>query len=96
MKIKFKGKYVKTNDILTAIHKFDAQYPDSNSYDAWLENETYKYAVQHGGKLYPCKYILSQATGIDTSKFNGGSQTNSVFHRLGFRVIHKQRTKARK
>ncbi len=85
----FKGVPVKTDDILKAILEFDAQYPNTNSYGAWLEKDTYKYAVQHGGKLYPCKYILSQATGIDTSEFNGGNQTNNVFRRLGFHVIDK-------
>ncbi len=42
----FKGRPIKKDDILTTIHKFDAQYPDSNSYDAWLDKDTYKYAVQ--------------------------------------------------
>jgi len=32
---------------------------------------------------------LSQATGIDILEFSGGEQTNSVFRKLGFRVVDK-------
>ena len=85
----FKGEPVTTEDILAATREFDEQYPDSNSYDAWLDKDTYKYAVEHNGKLYPCKYILSRATGIDILEFEGGNQTNSVLSKLGFCVINK-------
>jgi hypothetical protein len=85
----FKGVTVTTEDILKALSNFDVQCLDPNEYDSWLEKKTYKYAVQHGEKLYPRKYILSQATGIDTSEFNSGNQTNSVFRKLGLRVINK-------
>jgi hypothetical protein len=89
MSVIFKGISITAQDILTAMSKFDSQYPDTNDYDSWLHKETYKYAIRHNGKLYPCKHILSQATGIDTSEFNGGEQTNSVFRKLGFRDITK-------
>lgn len=85
----FKGVTVTAEAVLAAIQDFDAQYPDTNDYDSWLDKGTYKYAIQHGDKLYPCKHILNQATGIDTSEFNGGEQTNRVFRELGFRVIQK-------
>ena len=74
----FKGKSVAKENILAAIRKFDERYSDSNSYNSWLEKETYKYALEYHGKRYPCKYILSQATGIDILKFGGGKRTNNV------------------
>lgn len=85
----FKGVTVTAQDILAAMRDFDAQYSDTNDYESWLDKETYKYAVQYGNKLYPCKHILSRATGIDTSEFRGGEQTNRVFRELDFRVIQK-------
>jgi len=86
----FKGVTVTDQDILGAINGFDAQYPhDSNEYDSWLEKKSYKYAIQRNKKLYPPKHILSRATGIDTSEFNGGEQTNRVFRELGFHIINK-------
>ena len=85
----FKGTTITTQDVLAAIGHFDAQYPDANAYDSWLEKAVYKFALDHNGKLYPCKYILSQASGIDTTEFSGGPQTNRVFQRLGFHIITK-------
>ena len=68
---------------------FDSQYPDTNEYDSWLDKGNYKYAVEYNAKLYPCKHILSRATGIDTSEFRGGRRTNRVFRQLDFHVIDK-------
>ena len=85
----FKRRTVSTQEILRAMSHFDAEYRDTNDYDSWLEKKTYKYAVQHEGNLYPCKHVLSLATGIPTSEFSGGGQTNSVFRGLGFSVIDK-------
>jgi 5-methylcytosine-specific restriction protein A len=89
MSVIFKGASITAQDILAAMSDFDSQYPDTNDYDSWLDKETYKYAVRHNNKLYPCKHILSQATGIGTSGFSGGKQTNNVFRKLGFHIIDK-------
>ena len=83
------GVRVTAKDILKAMRYFDLQYQNGNDYDSWLDKKNYKYAVKHNSKLYPPKHILSRATAIDTSEFRGGEQTNSVFRKLGFRVIDK-------
>ena len=85
----FKGESVTTENILAAIREFDERYSDSNSYDSWLDKETYKYALEYHGKRYPCKYILSQATGINILEFEGGNQTNNILRKLGFHVVDK-------
>lgn len=85
----FKQQGVTRQQILQAIHSFDIEHPDTNTYENWLDNANYKYAVQHNDKLYPCKHILSQATGIATAEFSGGEQTNRVFEALGFTVVRK-------
>ena len=85
----FQQKTVSAQEILRALEDFEAQYADTNDYDSWLDKRIYKYAVQYADRLYPCKYILSQATGIHTSEFGGGEQTNRVFRDLGFNVINK-------
>lgn len=89
MEVIFKGKFITPEKVLTVIQDFDARYPDTNAYDSWLENGNYKYALQHRGKLYPCKHILSLSAGIPVSEFSGGDQTNIVFERLGFEVVDK-------
>jgi len=87
----FKGVSVTPQDILVAMKNFDIEYSHTNEYDAWLDKCTYKYAIKHGSKLYPCKHILSRATGISTLEFSGGEQTNRVFRQLNFIIIDKPR-----
>jgi 5-methylcytosine-specific restriction protein A len=71
------------------LHEFARQHPNTGSYDDWLKKETYKYAIRYDGRVYPPKHILSMVTGISTSEFNGGEQTNRVFRQLGFDVENK-------
>lgn len=85
----FLGQKVTSQQIITALQKFDSQYLKTNDYDSWLEKGTYRYAVQDQNKLYPCKFILSLAVGIELSLFGGGKQTNKAFENLGFDVIEK-------
>ena len=85
----FKGVEVTTHSIENALRDFDKQYPDTNEYEQWLENKAYKFAILWNGKPYPCKHILSEASGISVSEFNGGKEANNVFRDLGFRVIKK-------
>lgn len=90
MSITFKGVSLTRPDIIKVIDRFDQDYPDSNMYDNWLDKGTYRYALHYNDRLYPCKYILSQACGISTNKFRGKKKTyHSVFHRLGFTVTNK-------
>jgi hypothetical protein len=84
--VTFKGTTVTRDGLLKAMRDFDAAYPDTNEYENWLDKRSYKYAIRYGGKLYPCKHILSQASGISVREFSGGDQTNSVFRHLGFEV----------
>ena len=83
------GKPVTRDDVLAALRRFDAEYRDTNDYDRWLDKGTYKYALQHAGRLYPCKYILSLASGWALDRFGGGQQTNRKLKALGFDVIEK-------
>ena len=87
--VNFKGETVSRDAVLREIRRFDADYADINSYDNWLNKGNYKYALRYGGKLYPCKYILSEASGLHIRSFSGGEQTNRVFRDLGFEVESK-------
>jgi 5-methylcytosine-specific restriction protein A len=85
----FKNQIVTRQNILDTLHEFAEQYPNTEAYDDWLLKKTYKYAVRYDGRLYPPKHILSMATGILNTDFNGGEQTNRVFRQLGFDVENK-------
>lgn len=76
--------------VLDALDQFDSEYPSTNDYDSWLDKGNYKYALTYRGRLYPCKYILSLASGFDRRDFGGGEQTNRVFRTLGFQVINRE------
>jgi hypothetical protein len=85
----FRGAIVTRDQVLRALDDFKALYPDDNAYEHWRESENYKYALVYGDRLYPPKHILSVITGISTTQFSGGEQTNRVFRQLGFKVIDK-------
>ena len=87
--VRFRGKDITKDMVVRELEKFDAEYPDTNNYDNWIEDNSYKYALEHRGKLYPPKYILSRLTGIDVSEFSGGDQTDNVFRELGFIIRNK-------
>lgn len=89
MSVDFKGTLVTREAVLRALKQFEQDYPDTNDYDNWLDKKSYKYAVQFNGRLFPCKYILSEAARISTKEFTGGKQTNRVFQALGFEVVGK-------
>jgi len=83
------GGPVTRDDVLAALRHFDSMYADPNEYDRWLDKRTYKYAVRYAGRWYPCKYILSLASGFEVTVFGGGQQTNNKLRRLGLEVIDK-------
>jgi hypothetical protein len=85
----FKGETITRDAVLRALRRFDEAYPDTNQYDNWLDKGNYKYALSYGGKLYPCKHILSEASGLHIRSFSGGEETNRVFRELGFEVVAK-------
>lgn len=87
--VEFKGERVSRNDVLRVLRRFDEAYPDTNDYDQWLDKANYKFALGYGGKLYPCKYVLSEASGLHTRSFSGGEQTNRVLRDLGFEIVRK-------
>lgn len=89
METKFKGEVITREKVIQVINQFEQAYPDSNTYDGWLDKGTYRYALHHNGRRYPCKHILSEASGFSTESFSGGEQTNRVFRDLGFEVTSK-------
>jgi hypothetical protein len=62
-------------------------------YRDWLERGNYVWGIRHDGKLYPCKHILSQASGIHNGSLSGGwgaGGTNGYLERLGFQIVRKE------
>lgn len=61
-----------------AMDTFDKELRGTPLWERWQEDETYKYAIERHGKLYPVKKIVSLATGIAVDQFSGGEQV--LFH----------------
>lgn len=52
----------------------------------WETRMTQKYLIRHEGKFYPPKMIISLATGLPRSEFNGGSQSIRYLAKYNVRV----------
>jgi SpoVK/Ycf46/Vps4 family AAA+-type ATPase len=87
----YKGIKITRETILKELADFDAQYKNTNDYDAWLNKDTYKYALIYSGRKYPHKYILSRVSGVNTSEMLGGLPVAEIFTKLGFTVEEKNK-----
>lgn len=85
----FKKRTITRRQVLDALHTFAEAHPDSNTFDQWLEKESYRYAVVYRDRRYPPKHILSAVSGVPITEFSGGEETNRVFRQLGFVVLPK-------
>ncbi len=54
----------------------------------------HKFALSHGGRLYPVKELICLATGVNPKAFSGGLQANRYLEKLGFTIIKLPETKA--
>ena len=74
-----------------AMNNFDQDLRNSSYWLRWQEDETYKYAIELNGLLYPVKQIVSMATKIPVNQFTGGDQANGYVERRGFKVVELPR-----
>lgn len=72
--------------ILDAIAQFDDDHRGSESFLNWENNRAQLWAVEHEGKLYPPKKILSIATGAPVGSFSGGPEANAYLNARGFQI----------
>jgi len=70
-----------------AMGRFDKELRRTPYWAHWQEDDTYKYAIERNGQLYPVKQVVSLATGITVDQFSGGDQANSYVEARGFKVV---------
>jgi hypothetical protein len=73
--------------LVAAFEKFDNDYRQTAEWVDWEKNGTYRYAIEHDGKLYPVKKIVSLATDVSVRTFSGGNEANNYVKSRGFTVI---------
>ncbi len=82
---------VKKSEILVALQLFDVELRNTAEWIGWEDKGTQKYAIEHEGRRYSPKKIISMATGIGRNEFNGGHESNSYLEKKGFAIEHEGR-----
>ena len=73
-----------------AMGRFDRGLRGTPDWADWQENRTHRYAIEHDGRRYPVKQIISMATGTSVSDFSGGRAAGDANHYAvsrGFTVV---------
>jgi 5-methylcytosine-specific restriction enzyme A len=79
-----------------ALTEFDLHLRDNREWNEWETNRAHKYAIEHGGRRYPVKKIVSIATGIPVKDFSGGrhpGHTNDLVTPF-FSIVPLQRSRS--
>jgi hypothetical protein len=61
-----------------AMERFDRELRETAVWADWEQNRAHRYAIEHAGRRYPVKQIISTATGIPVSDFSGGQAAGNA------------------
>ncbi|QOZ42602.1 hypothetical protein XH89_03275 [Bradyrhizobium sp. CCBAU 53340] len=67
--------------------RFDGELRATPVWAGWETNQAHRYGIEHDGKLYPVKQIISMATGTPSANFGGGTEANNYLQTRGFKVV---------
>jgi hypothetical protein len=76
--------------LLEAMRRYDDELRQSSEWRNWRNDRTHRYAISHGGRLYPVKKVIRlalAAAGSDTPRFGGGTEANGYARQYGFEVV---------
>jgi len=73
--------------ILAALEQFDSELRSDPKWEDWDGNRVFKYAIEHEGRRYPVKQVVSLAASVPTNTFSGGPTANSYVEERGFKVV---------
>ena len=76
-----------TQSVLEAIDRFDREFREKPEWQNWESQGNQKYAIEHAGKRYPPKKIISLATGAPVSSFSGGIESNDYLKKRDLAVV---------
>ena len=65
---------------------FDSDLRDGPEFTGWEQNRAQVWFLEHEGRKYPPKKIVSLATGVSVNSFSGGPETNDFLQERGFQV----------
>src|SRR6516164_1834139 len=76
--------------------RFDQELRDAPDWSGWEKNKAHLYAIEHQGKHYPVKQIVSLATGMPVADFSGGQaagDANLFVASRGFAIVELRRAR---
>jgi 5-methylcytosine-specific restriction protein A len=85
---------VSAEALRAAMTRFDRELRDTPDWAAWEQNRAHRYAIEHDGRRYPVKQIVSIATGMPVSEFSGGEaagQANEYAAERGLIIVELRR-----
>ena len=56
-------------------------------YEDWEAKENFRFAIEHEGRRYPVKKVVSMATSIPVSGFSGGDEANKFVTARGLTIV---------
>jgi hypothetical protein len=74
--------------------RFDQEFRNRPELAGWEQNRTHRYAIEHNGRRYPVKQVVSLATGLPVSDFSGGQaagEANQYVASRGFNIVELRR-----
>jgi 5-methylcytosine-specific restriction protein A len=85
---RYKIPEIRQRDINRAMSTFDEKYRQTRRWEGFESNTRHRYAIEHNGRRYPVKMIISLATGLPVSRFSGGTlHANKCIAALGFSIV---------
>src|SRR6516162_7074307 len=81
---------VPTEALRDAMGRFDRDLRVTPESADWEQNGAHRYAIEHDGRRYPVKQVVSLATQLLVSDFSGGQaagDANLYIAARGFRIV---------
>jgi hypothetical protein len=72
--------------LVEAMERFDRELRDNPEWIDWEGKEFHKFAIEHNGRRYPVKKIVSLATNTPVSSFSGGDEANGFVQKFGLSI----------
>ena len=63
---------VPAETLLDAMQRFDGDLRHTANWVNWEQDRRHRYAIEHQGRRYPVKQVISMATGMRVRDFSGG------------------------
>ena len=64
-----------SENLINSLNDFDENYRSNAEWVDWNLSRKHKHAIKYNGNIYPMKFIISLATGMNRQEFSGGEES---------------------